>query len=259
MQKRDWRVEDTLFPVLEVEAIGGPDGTVDILDKTGYKFIVREDTHEVISCVTNDYKLVENKTLFESTDKIAKKLGGTLVEARSFNNKKTDYKWRFNKPVKLGKGEEHKPEIMIRNSYDASCEVSIMAGAFRLVCSNGMVIGTVLDNVSNRHSVWNKNLEDIEDMINDSVKKITELLNSGYDLMSTNKPTQKHIKELFKIFPTQANEQLTQYLIANKPKTFWDLYNAGTWLLSHGMNRNAWSSNWLEGTLFKTVNNWARA
>ena len=36
MQKRDWRVEDTLFPVLEVEAIGGPDGTVDILDKTGY-------------------------------------------------------------------------------------------------------------------------------------------------------------------------------------------------------------------------------
>tara|TARA_R110002020_G_scaffold181370_3_gene376275 strand:+ start:12416 stop:13189 length:774 start_codon:yes stop_codon:yes gene_type:complete len=257
MRKRDWRVEDTLFPVVEVPAIGGT--KKEYLDSTGYKFIVREDTGEVISCVTNDYKLVENKTLFESTDKISKKLGGSLVEARNYNNKKTDYKWRFNQPIDLGKGEKHKPEILIRNSYDASCEVSIMAGAFRLVCSNGMVIGTVLDNVSNRHSVWNKNLHDIEDMINESVKRITELLNNGFDIMSSNKPTQKHIKGLFKIFPTQANEQLTQYLIANKPKTFWDLYNAGTWLLSHGMNRQAWSTTKLEGSLFKTVNNWARA
>tara|TARA_Y100000593_G_scaffold47442_2_gene89926 strand:- start:6064 stop:6825 length:762 start_codon:yes stop_codon:yes gene_type:complete len=253
MQKRDWRVEDTLFPVKE-DPIFLRDGK-----DSGYKFIMREDTGDVISCVTNDYKLVENQTLFKSTDKIAKKLGGTLVEARAYNNKMTNYKWRFKTPIKLAKGEEHKPEIMIRNSYDGSCEVSIMAGAFRLVCSNGMVIGTVLDNVSNRHSVFNKNLEDIEGMIDESVEKITELLNSGYDRMSSNKPSQKHIIGLFKIFPTQANEQLTQYLIANKPKTFWDLYNAGTWLLSHGMNRNAWSTSKIESNLFKTVNSWAKA
>ena len=255
--QNSWKVEDTLFPVKEVPAIWNNEFAQ--VAKTGYKFIVREDTGDVISCVTDDYKLVTNESLFNSTDKIATKLGGTLVESRNFNNKKASYKWRFKQPIKLSKGEEHKPEILIRNSYDGTSEISIMAGAFRLVCSNGMVIGTILDNTTNRHSIWNTSLNNVEDMINDSVKRITSILTEGYDTMSSGKPNQKHIKGLFKIFPTQANEQLTQYLISNKPKTFWDLYNAGTWLLSHAMNRKTWSTNQIENNLFKTVNQWAKA
>ena len=64
---------------------------------------------------------------------------------------------------------------------------------------------------------------------------------------------------LLKIFPVQSNEQLTQYLIANKPKTYWDLYNAGTWLLSHAMNRKAWNTTKIENNLFNTVSNWAKS
>ena len=128
MQKVDWRVEDTLFPVMEVPAtaVNSEKGGFAIEGNTGYKFIIREDTGDIISCVTNDYKLVKNESLFKSTNKIAKKLGGTLVEARHFNNKRTNYKWRFNQPIKLSKGEEHKPEIIIRNSYDGSTEVSLL-------------------------------------------------------------------------------------------------------------------------------------
>ena len=261
MQKVDWRVEDTLFPVMEVPAtaVNSEKGGFAIEGNTGYKFIIREDTGDIISCVTNDYKLVKNESLFKSTNKIAKKLGGTLVEARHFNNKRTNYKWRFNQPIKLSKGEEHKPEIIIRNSYDGSTEVSVMAGAFRLVCSNGMIVGTVLGNTSNRHSVFNNSLNNIEDMINESVKRITEVLDEGYATMSGNKCSQKHIMGLLKIFPVQSNEQLTQYLIANKPKTYWDLYNAGTWLLSHAMNRKAWNTTKIENNLFNTVSNWAKS
>ena len=264
MQKVDWKVADTLFPVKEIPAVGIMESTepgidYEDIDKTGYKFIMREDTGEILSCLTDEYKLVTNKELYDYTSKVVSSLKGTLVEARTYNGKRTMYKWRFKDSIDLGKGEGHKPEIIVNNSYDGSCEVSVLAGAFRLVCSNGMVVGTVLGNASNRHSVWNKNLKDIEKMIHTSIEDIASLLQKGFDLMANKEVLQKHIKGLFKIFPTQANEQLAQYLMANKPKTYWDLYNAGTWLLTHGMNRRSWSTTKIETALFKTVNNWAKA
>ena len=51
-------LQSTLFPVTEVPAVGIPEDGKEI-DSTGYKFIVREDTGKVLSCMTNDYKLVK--------------------------------------------------------------------------------------------------------------------------------------------------------------------------------------------------------
>jgi hypothetical protein len=45
------------------------------------------------------------------------------------------------------------PEIVIVNSHDGSCAYQIHAGLFRLVCSNGMVIGdTELGKIKRRHT-----------------------------------------------------------------------------------------------------------
>mgnify|MGYP003139681526 CR=1 FL=1 len=257
MKQVDWKAEDTLFPVKEIPAITS--GSDSELLETGYKFIIREDTNDIISCMTDEYKLVDNRTLFDTAKKVINPLGGKLVEARTFKNKRTMYKWRFKDVIKLGDQEEHKPEIIINNSYDGSCEIQVLAGAFRLVCSNGMVIGTIIDRSSNRHSVWNKSLKDIEEVIVNAIEATAELLDEGFSEMRRDKPKQKHIKAFFKLFPTQANEQITQYLMAHTPKTYWDLFNAGTWVLSHGMNRKSWSTSHLESSLFKTVNTWAKA
>ena len=49
---------ESYFPVKEMPAIKlNKDGNDD-LTKTGYKFIVREDTGDVLSCVTDSYKLI---------------------------------------------------------------------------------------------------------------------------------------------------------------------------------------------------------
>ena len=100
---------------------------------------------------------------------------------------------------------------------------------------------------------------DIEEVIVNAIEATAELLDEGFSEMRRDKPKQKHIKAFFKLFPTQANEQITQYLMAHTPKTYWDLFNAGTWVLSHGMNRKSWSTSHLESSLFKTVNTWAKA
>ena len=54
------------------------------------------------------------------------------------------------------------PEIIIKNSYDGSLQVHILAGAFRLVCSNGLIIGITLGKKNYRHFQNNSNLDKLE-------------------------------------------------------------------------------------------------
>ena len=51
-------MEETLFPVKEVPACLADD--VMRTEGTGYKFIVREDTGDVLSCMTDQYQIVDN-------------------------------------------------------------------------------------------------------------------------------------------------------------------------------------------------------
>ena len=64
MSKQSASLSETLFPVSEYPAIFA-DGDNKEFDGTGYKFIMREDTHEVLSCMTNDYRLVTNSSLID--------------------------------------------------------------------------------------------------------------------------------------------------------------------------------------------------
>ena len=73
-------LKDTMFPVMEVPAIGIPLEGKEI-DSTGYKFITREDTGQILSCMTDEYKLVPNKKIFDYANPIIKKNGGVLKEA----------------------------------------------------------------------------------------------------------------------------------------------------------------------------------
>ena len=43
-----------------------------------------------------------------------------------------------------GKGDKVNPQLIVRNSYDGGWKFGLMLGAFRLVCSNGLVIGKTM-------------------------------------------------------------------------------------------------------------------
>jgi len=153
-------LQEANFPVVEVPAVGIPNDGKEI-DSTGYKFIVREDTGTILSCMTDDYRLVKNETIMNYADPVIKKNKGVLKEVRLFGNgAKTTMKWQFpDHKVHVGPRDDISPEIIIRNSYDGTVGVNLLAGAFRLICTNGMVIGVVLDNYKNKHSVYNIELD----------------------------------------------------------------------------------------------------
>ena len=79
-------IQDIMFPVKEVqarlsEAHKFPQRTE---KDTGYKFIVREDTGQVLSCMTDNYRLIDNSMVIEKSDKIITKQGGKLKRSTIF-------------------------------------------------------------------------------------------------------------------------------------------------------------------------------
>ena len=258
-------LHDAIFPVVEVPAIGVPQTLSDErqlgqeIDDTGYKFIVREDTGEILSCMTDEYKLITNRQVFNYANPMIRKSGGEIKEVSVFSDgARTTVKWHFpNEKVSVRKGDMMTPEIVIRNSYDGTIGLNILAGAFRLVCTNGMIIGVIAQNYKNKHSVYNVSLDDIEPVIDETIKKTKIIFKDEFPILIDNNIKERHIVKFIELFPLQANQVVTQRLIVDRPKTFWDLFNVGTNVLTHHMSRNSESTHTLENSLYGTMKKWA--
>ena len=254
-------ITDTLFPVIEVPAVGIPNKVNSKeIDSTGYKFIVREDTGDVLSCMTNEYKMVTNQQIIDIAKPVLKEHKAELVEVVSLGDgQKTVWKWRIpGYTIKISDGDLLNPEIIIKNSYDGSLQVHILAGAFRLVCSNGMVIGITLGQKNYRHSVNNINLnkDKIESVIEKTINHTMDV-GKEFEILANTKLNEKHIIKLVELFPFQMSEYLVQYLVANKPSNYWDLLNTSTYLSTHKMKREYQSTHKLETDIYPKIKKWA--
>ena len=241
-----------MFPIKEASVVfDTPNGDI----TTDYKLIVREDTNRVLSCMTNEYKVVKNETILQYAEPVIEKAGGKYKECKVFaDGARTTMIWNFpNEKVSIKNNDELTPEIIIKNSYDGSVGVNIMAGAFRLVCSNGAIIGVIASDYKNKHSIYNVKLDDIEQIIVETIEKTKTIFKEEFPILVNNKIKEKHIVDFIKMFPIHANSVVTQRLIADRPKTFWDLFNVGTNVTSHHMNRDSESTHKLEDRLYKQM------
>jgi hypothetical protein len=252
---------DTLFPIREYPAnyaFNQEAGISDVNTDTGHKFIVREDTNKILSCMTNEYKVVTNKEIIDTAVPILKKHKAELKESISLGNgEKTIWKWIIpDKKIEVSKGDVLNPEIIIKNSYDGSLQVHVLAGAFRLVCSNGLVIGVTLGQSNFKHNINNKNLEKLDEAIEKTITRSMEI-GDEFDMLVNTKLRESDIMKLVKLFPSQMSEYLVDYLVANKPNDYWGLLNTATYLASHKMNRYYQSTHRLEKEIFPNVKKWA--
>mgnify|MGYP003139146078 CR=1 FL=1 len=255
------KAKDVLFPVKEVPAVGYPlddNQDVTLLDNSGYKFIVREDTNDVLSCVTNNYKMVTNKQIMDKAGPVLKNQGAVLKDIRSFGNgSRTKWTYRFpDVKVFVDTGDYVNPQININNSYDGTSEVSAMGGAYRLLCENGLIIGYSLSKQGSRHVVWNKS-DDIAKLIDDVINKTRKVFDDDFPKMIEKEVKEKHVGKIIEMFPGYTIEAMIQYMLAHKPKNYWDLLNAATWTATHVMKRNSEATHKLELKIFDTVKRFA--
>ena len=250
--------KSVLFPVMEVPAIGIPKNSDKEIDSTGYKFIVKKSSHEILGCVTDNYKVITNKQIMDKANPILKNKGAILKDVRAFGNGART-KWTFRFPdtkVEIAKGDHVNPEIVINNSYDGTSEVSAMGGAFRMLCLNGLTIGYALSKQGSRHVVWNKSNE-IEKLINGVIDKTHKVFDNDFPMLIEKGVKEKHVGKLIEMFPGYTMESMVQYMLTHKPKNYWDLLNAATWTATHVMKRNSEATHKLENKIFDTVKRFA--
>ena len=253
-------LDTTLFPVTEVPARITSKLPHKNKKDTGYKFIIREDTGEVISCMTNEYNLIKNEQVIDIASPIMNKYDAELKEVRTFSEgARSQWTWNFpNSTVDIGGGDFVNPTVTIRNSYDGSLEASATAGAFRLVCSNGMVIGIVLGRSSVKHSIWTKDV-DFEKIISSVVKKTGAIFTKDFPLLAETKVKTEDIASVIKMFPEQYTDTVINYMLGNEISTYWDLLNAATWVATHNMKRKVEATHKFESMLYPKLSGMAKA
>ena len=237
-----------LFPVKEVPAI-----LQDTHLSTEHKFIVREDTEQVLSCMSNEYKLVTNQEVFEKSSEVIKEFEGTLTETKIFGNgARARWRYRFPQTIKVGEDDMH-PEIIMGNSYDGTSQVYMMMGAYRLICSNGMIIGVTFGKFNNRHSVYNPNVKQLDTVLPDMIRTAITAIENDLPELQNIKLNPSDVSKIVELFPEHSIENLVQYLLTNKPDTYWDLLNACTWMSTHILNRKTEATHKLEQNVYKMI------
>jgi DNA anti-recombination protein RmuC len=79
------------------------------------------------------------------------------------------------------------------------------------------------------------------------------IFNDEFPILAETKFQERHLLDFIRLFPEYANTMVTDKIIIENPKTFWDLLNVGTNILTHKMNRNMDSTHNLEGKLYPKV------
>jgi len=205
--------------------------------------VIREDIKQPIGIVSDQYSLVKHS---DAIDCFREALKGNKFEekveiikngAQLFSTYKlTDTQ------VEVSKGDIVAMQLILKNSYDGSNSLQIILGAFRLVCTNGMVVGSEFFRYSQKHITSGKPAIDV------LKQNVTALVNQfknslpAMQAMSKAKLTATPEK-LFDAktleFPKYlANEASLNYKESDK-NTVWTYYNALTYAISHKMKKDS--------------------
>ena len=220
-----------------------------------HKAIVVEGTNRPIAVVSKNYKLVPHGHLITEVEKnlaeqgvnfspkyVLPKAGARLFATYVFNDIKAD----------IQSGDGINLQLILKNSYDGSSCVSFDIGAYRMACSNGLVVGKTFAVIKKRHT---KNME-LPEIIIEMQRLIV-----GFD---DQVGTFRRMAEVT-VGPAEAQDIITQIIetdkqfpksydaavrvalgneekfadTTGKPLSMWSLYNAFTYPTSHQMEKKS--------------------
>jgi hypothetical protein len=115
------------------------------------------------------------------------------------------------------------------------------------------VIGVVADKYKNKHIIQNMELQDIEGVIEETIKKTKRIMKDEFPVIHGTKVQQSHILDILKMFPLQSSEYITNLLVAENPNNLWDLLNVATNVATHGMDRKAEATHKLEARIYAKI------
>lgn len=207
-----------------------------------YRAVVRTDSNEVLGVVSNKYELLKHETVI---DGFRNALKGVEVEEKIHVLKNgaqllAHYKL-VNDQIEVKPGDFVALQIVVKNSYDGSNALQIMLGAFRLVCSNGMIVGKSFYNYSQKHIGQGLDVE----RLNEKIKLLSGNFRST-TLPDLQAMTQKQVPMSVEAIFDYNGLTLPHYLVDEAKKEFerandnsvWGYYNSLTYAITHSMKKN---------------------
>ena len=208
---------------------------------------VRQDTGEVLGCVTDQYELLQNSRLFDTCE--------TLFGAKGFKNytrkevvthggarARAIYDFK-DIGVRLN-GQDLTFRLKVQNSFDGSLRASFAVGLFRLICSNGLAVPVNAIGMTKKHmgqldvDFVAKGFDNAVKVFHDSVPALAKMAdtrisqNDGkviYENLVKRKVLSERMSEgIIRVWdsPTHAED---------RERNLWNLYNAATQHLTHSV------------------------
>jgi len=148
-------MEEIIFPeIVEQPVMWGYHRELHDADK--HKAIVDRDTGKLFSIVSKDYKLIRHEQAIDQIEEAIHKtpgFGKYKVTTEFYNDGgRMRRKYVFSEiSVSIEGNDRVNPEIQLFNSYDTTWPFIVLLGAFRLVCTNGLVVGKKFLHFRKRH------------------------------------------------------------------------------------------------------------
>lgn len=230
---------------------------------TGHDAIIRTDTGKVMSVVSKQYQLLTHKTAWEKANQAISGIGyGMELKKLDVNKAGTKMFLHMASPLgyDLGGGDVINPTLVLINSMDGSTMFGFKIGAFRLVCSNGMIRGIAFQNISMRHTsgsdfggiidaagaaMRNFNEESIprwQRMMKRELPKSPELIVNDFQNSKM-------------AIPDKVNKGVLNRLVEYGARTSWDLYNHYTHVLSHDYQSSVERTMYISGAVERVLGN----
>lgn len=207
--------------------------------------VVRTDSNDALGIVSTKYELLKHEDVvngfrkaladerFNETIKVAKN-GAQLYATYSLPEHTVEI--RPNDHVSL--------QFIVKNSYDGTNALHIILGAFRVVCTNGMIIGKRFSAFTQKHIGSDAETVDAG-KLKAKVETITAQFQKTLPMMQTMAatPATADPDELFNPKQLHIPKYLTtlaagEYTTAGD-KSLWGFYNALTWAITHHMKRES--------------------
>ncbi len=196
--------------------------------------------------VSNDYKLIPNKAVIEAAEDIINETGLQFTEHHQLWNGK-QFRQRFILPdfsEEVRVGDAVSVALDVRNSYDGSMAVALEFNLLRLVCTNGLMVSSMLGGITLRH-IGEKDFQQEIMKASESIKNIGQRLNTILPIfadMTKKKIKRSDIQQFFRDSDLGMNTQSKVFDCITEDNQ-WGLYNAVTDVLTEKGTFHAESQN----------------
>lgn len=250
---KDDAISNIVWPDVDLRNVGHVVRTTTVIPD--YKAVVDKNTGHTFAIVKNGYKLVHHQDVLEQLDEICNQFPEYGTPSREVwldrQGGKMRARWVFNGiDFEIAPGDVVHPTIETLGSYDTSFAQRTQMGGYRLVCSNGMMVGKILAAYQRKHTAG-LDMNVARMVLSDGMNQYSETVGLWrsfidrnaisnevfcYETIGFNKEEKLHleaeVRRTGKVIQWDDEKPDERKVEINA----WDMYNLLTWEASHTVN-----------------------